>query len=372
MKQWIRSMVLLALPVVVWGCKSDPTVSDAVGVPAKLVASPQSIFVTQDVPEPMSVTLLDANDNPVPGEFTFTQPADAGIAVTLDTSVALIYDAAGNLVQKTGVATARFNVAATGLAASSFDVSAAGLTTTINVVSVPPALTATLSSKTPALGQTVTITTPPDFTVSSTATVTKSTTDATSAGLVTARTDHSITYLPTFGGNGPVAVRGISPVYAPAATLNLNTTDTVVVGDATTLTKIAGTDAIATAPTIIIPAAGVSTAFYDKPPFGFGGGCVADEGDNCDIYKITVATTRKFHVNLAFEGTSDLGVFFLAADGSGLAPGVGTADAGGTGGGAEAADITLDPGTYYMAVLRFTYAGSTVDPAYYLVTLTGL
>ena len=110
MKQWIRSMVLLAVPAVVWGCKSDPTVPGAVGVPAKLVATPAVVLVSQGDSKSIAVTLVDSLGNPVPGEFTLTAPTDAGVTVVLDTTQGLIYDASGNLVQKTGNANARYTV----------------------------------------------------------------------------------------------------------------------------------------------------------------------------------------------------------------------------------------------------------------------
>jgi len=118
-----------------------------------------------------------------------------------------------------------------------------------------------------------------------------------------------------------------------------------------------------------IPAAGVDTTFIDAPPFGFGGGCVSDLGDNCNVYKITVAAPTTFHLRLDYDNTSDMGAYFLNSTGTAVDGSVGFADANGVAAGPEEADITLQAGTYYLAVLRFTY--DATDPGYYQVTLTG-
>jgi hypothetical protein len=172
MKQWIRSMVLLAIPVAVWACKGDPTVPSTEGQPVKLVASPSRLFVDQNGSQAISVTQVDALGNPVPATFTLTPPADAGITVTLDTTVGLIYDAQGNLIAKTGVATARYLVAATTFTTSSFTVTSdAGLAVTVQVDATPATLPATLSKTAINLGDTITITAPAGTFFRSTSTV---------------------------------------------------------------------------------------------------------------------------------------------------------------------------------------------------------
>lgn len=161
MKQWIRSMMLLSVPVVVWGCKSDPTVSSGAGVAAKLVATPSRVFVNQDGSEVVTVTSVDEEGRTVPTTFTLTPPADAGITVTLDTTQQLIYNSAGVAVAPSGTATARYVVAASTFTTSSFTVtSAEGKTITIQVDATPSTLPATFSKVAINLGDTITITAP--------------------------------------------------------------------------------------------------------------------------------------------------------------------------------------------------------------------
>ena len=163
MKQWIRSMMLLSVPVVVWGCKSDPTVSSGAGVAAKLVATPSRVFVNQAGSEAVTVTSVDEEGRTVPTTFTLTPPADPGITVTLDTTQQLIYNSEGVAVAPTGTATARYIVAASTFTTSSFTVtSAEGKTITIQVDATPASLPATFSKTAINLGDTITITAPPE------------------------------------------------------------------------------------------------------------------------------------------------------------------------------------------------------------------
>ncbi len=161
MKQWLRSMMLLSVPVLVWGCKSDPTVSSGAGVAAKLVATPSRVFVNQAGSEAVSVTSVDEEGRTVPTTFTLTPPTDPGITVTLDTTQQLIYNAEGVSVAPTGTATVRYIVAASTFTTSSFTVtSAEGKTITIQVDATPASLPATFSKTAVNLGDTITITAP--------------------------------------------------------------------------------------------------------------------------------------------------------------------------------------------------------------------
>ena len=363
MKQWTRLMVLLAVPALVWGCKSDPTVPDTAGVAAKLVASPQTLFVPQGDSAAVSVTVTDVVGNPVPGTFSNGAPGDAGFTVRQDTTQGLIYDASGNLVQKSSPTSVRYIVAANALAASTFTVTSGDLSTTIHVTSVPNDLAATLTAGTSGVANVVTITPPAGLTFSPTARVTASATDSTTfIGNILSQTATEIVFNPIPGFQGPITVRGVVPAYAPTLNLNLTTTAEV------TGLKIPGTDALATAPVLAIPAAGVITTFVDAPPFGYSG-CTGDLGDNCNIYKITVAAPTSFHIKLDYDNESDMGAYFLDATGTAVDGSVGFADAAGVAAGPEESDITLQAGTYYLAVLRFTY--DATDPAWYQVTLTG-
>ncbi len=450
MKQWTRSMLLLAIPALVWGCKSDPTVPSTTGIATKLVASPQTLFIAQGDSEAVSVQLRDANDNPVPaGAFTFTTPASASFSVHQDTSQTLVYDAAGNLVQPTGASSTRFFVAATGYATSTFDVTAGGLTTTITVTSTPVTLPTTASTGTPAIGEAVVLTAPagtffrPTSVVSfpgvSNAIVTALAADSSSIsflvqpgtnGIATVsnvgiRANPPLTFtVPTtstvslpaptaFSGTlstaapasgQSVVLTGVGFKVSPSATVTVGGADAVTIGsaaDSSTLTfvptpgssgalvitgaagngfalgplptgltvtagagpatAVAGTDAFGTAPTLSI-ADGHTVGVVSGAPFGApdAGGF----GGTAQLFQITLVEKTDLDISIPFVGSgSDLGVYIYDNTMTGLSDFV---DAGG-GGATESGTVTLDPGTYYLAVVWFNY---TTAADYYGLQIT--
>jgi hypothetical protein len=92
------------------------------------------------------------------------------------------------------------------------------------------------------------------------------------------------------------------------------------------------------------------------------------------VYKVVTTTAnQKVNVTLNWNNTSDLGLYVLNSAGAFLSA-AGNADAGGTGAGGHPETATLTfatAGTYYLAILRFTYAGSTVDPTWYSLQTIG-
>lgn len=464
MKQWLRSSVLLAIPVVAWACSGDPTdVSD--GVPSAIVASPQRVFVVQGASEAVSVRLLDERGNPVPTTFTLTAPASGAFTVTEDTTQKLVYDAAGVLVRPSSTTSARYIVAASGFAKDSFKVeSADGKSTYVVVSSYPTTVPVTFSTTTPAVGQVITVTAPAGtfFRPTTTATIPGGTVNiltraadsnsvtigisAGSNGPITftnlgIRSDPSLSFsvptatsiklaaVTTFpatissttpsGGAATTVTAGAGFKFSPSATVSIGGTTAVTSGISAdssvltirpipgstgavlvtggvaggfalgplpstiasvtagaTATKVAGTDALATAPQLTVKT-GVASGVVSTPPFGYAG-CTAilpQLGDPCDVYKVVTTTAgQKVDVTLNWNNNSDLGLYVLNTAGTGLLAGAGSADAGGTGssGHPETATLTFaTPGTYYLAVLRFTYAGSTADPTYYSLQIVG-
>ena len=371
MKPVLRSMALLAA-VGIFGCKSDPSGVTPDETPVKIVANPAVLTVAQGASKTVTIAVVDSNGNAIPAEITAVA-GSADITVEPDTSAELVYGPDGVPHANTSTRQTRFKVTANNLNAATITVTSGGLTTTLPVVVTPTQLAATLSSTTPALGEPITVTAPAGLTFAPGATITKSTTDTTTVGIVNSVSGNTLTFVPFIGtADQGFAVRGVIPSYAPTLLVNLDVPATITVGDATTVTKIAGTDALATAPEVPAPAAGQHYLLFDKPPFGYAGaGCTGPLGDPCNVYKITVATETTFHVTLNWDNTSDLGVYFLDSNGA-LNTGVGSADAAGAPThGPEEGDVTLPAGTWYMAVLRFTYAGSTADPTYYSVQLDG-
>ncbi len=463
MKQWLRSIVLLSIPVVAWACSSDPT-GDNDGVAATIVATPQRAFVIQGATEPVNVRVIDGRGDAIPATFTLTGPTSGAFTVTRDTTLRQLYDRDGILVEATSLTSVRYLVTANAFAKDSFRVDAAGLSRYIVVSSYPTTLPATFSTNTPAVGQSVVITAPAGtfFRPTSTATVPGGTVAILSRsadssavtirvspgsnGAVTftnigIRSDPTLSFsAPTvgtvtlaavttfpatastttpaggaattitagagfkFSPNSTISIGGVSAITTgisadssvltirpiPGSTGSTVVTNGVAGGSAigpvpttiasitagATAAKIAGTDALATAPQLIV-ATDVASGVVSTPPFGFAG-CTAITpalGDPCDIYKVVTTTANvKVTATLNWNNNSDLGLYVLNSTGTAIPAGSGNADAGGTGssGHPETATLTFPTaGTYYLAVLRFTYAGSTVDPTWYSLQIVG-
>jgi Bacterial pre-peptidase C-terminal domain len=360
MKPVLRSMALLAA-VGIFGCKSDPSGVTPDDTPVKIVANPAVLTVAQGASKTVTIAVVDSNGNAIPAEITAVA-GSADITVVPDTSAELVYGPDGVPHTNTSTRAARFTVTANNLNAATITVTSGALTTTLPVVVTPTALAAVQATNEGL----ITLTAPAGLTFAeaSKVTITKSTTDTATLGSVLSTDGSTLTFLPLEGlTDQPFAVRGVIPSYAPTLLVNLDAT--------TTLTTGTNSADLTTAPALPVPASGQSYTIVGVPPFEWAG-CVGDLGDNCDVYKITVTAPTTFHVTLNWDNTSDLGIYFFDSSGN-LDTSVGAADAAGAPTpGPEEGDITLPAGTWYMGVLRFTYAGSTSDPNYYTVTLTGL
>lgn len=358
MKPFLRSVALLAAVGLFGGCKSDPAGVSPSDSPLKIVPDPAVVTVAQGASKIVTIQVVDSNGNALPATVS-AAASTADITVAPDTGFQPVFGA--DNVAHANTVNDQYRVSVTGnnLAASTITVTSGSLTYTIPVIVTPTELAATQASD---LGL-ITLTAPQGLTFASGATITKSSTDTGTVGSVISSTATTLTFLPLEGfTDQSFAVRGVIPSYAPTLSLNLDAT--------TKLTTGTNSADLTTAPTLPIPAAGASYTFIGVPPFSYAG-CAGSLGDNCDVYKITVAAPTTFHLKLNWDNTSDLGAYFLDSNGA-LDTSVGFADAAGAPTpGPEESDITLPAGTWYLAVLRFTYAGSTSDPTYYSVQLTG-
>jgi hypothetical protein len=369
-------MALLAA-VGIFGCKSDPSGVTPDNSPAKIVANPAVLTVAQGASKTVTIAVVDSNGNAIPAEIT-AAAGSADITVTPDTSEELVYGPDGVPHANTSTRSTRFTVTGAGLNATTITVTAGSLTTTLPVVVTPTELAATLSSTSPALGAPVVVTAPAGLTFASNATVTRSTSDTNQVGFVTSTNGGTLTFVPFVGtADQPFAVRGVIPSYAPTLLVNLDVpSSNLTVGDATTLTKISGTDALGTAPELAMPGPGLTQFFYDKGPFGFAGCATATAsfgalGAPCTLYKIVVTDAGTvLHATVNWPSNEDLGLYVLDETGTqALDSDIGSADAhgGGAAGHPETGDLTFDtPGTYYIAIVNF----SGTDPLYFSVQLT--
>jgi hypothetical protein len=240
---------------------------------------------------------------------------------------------------------------------------------TIQVV-VPPVAgyPATFSSATPAIQDTVTVTIGTGFQFLPTATLDFGGTPA----LIVSQSATQISFVPVPGStSGPATLSGVAFSSLPAFPLpDLPSGDAITVPAAYT-----GTDAIATAPTLALPASGASATYLDGNAATASANCLAGPGggDACLIYQIVLAAPTVFDVSATWEpSATDVGVYFSNA--ANASAGGGACDSNGRGATAspEACTITLPAGTFYMQVTSYGafYPQNDPDPTSIAVTFT--
>ncbi|HEV8124761.1 MAG TPA: hypothetical protein VGP80_10980, partial [Gemmatimonadales bacterium] len=143
-------------------------------------------------------------------------------------------------------------------------------------------------------------------------------------------------------------------------------------------TELAGTGAFATAPTIVIPATGLTSMVVDAGAFAGNATCLSDLGGPCRIYKFVLAGTRTFSISATWDALGDLGLYLYSAAATQLpwTGGIFACDAHGNGAASqpEACSVTLVAGTYFIANDTFTaFYGppDNVDPTFVRFDLTG-
>lgn len=236
----------------------------------------------------------------------------------------------------------------------------ARLTTPV-VTTVP----STVSNVAPAGGAAVTLTsTDAGFTFTSATQVLIGTDTA----LTQSTTSSSVTFIPKPGSTGPITVTpvtvgGVFPLTLPSTVASLTA--------GTTVPAIAGTGAPGSAPTITLPSTGEVRGIVDAGTFGYAG--CGDIGVDCQIYKFILAADASVNVMGNWEGTSDVGIYFLASDGT-TAAGDGACDANGNGATAQPETCTeeLTAGTYFMAVVPFGafYSPAEANPTWVQVRMS--
>jgi hypothetical protein len=176
------------------------------------------------------------------------------------------------------------------------------------------------------------------------------------------------------GASGAITVANSVLSFLRSVPFTMPVTNTVNTG--ATITSLAGTDALATAPTITIPDAGKTFTLRDAGAFAVGpAACSATLGGPCRIYKFTLTAARTYGVSSTWQGTTDLGIYWANSTGAVLNLTACDAKGAGAGGQPETCTITAQAaGTYYLIVDSFApfySAPNNVDPTDFTVTLTG-
>jgi len=347
---------LVAL-LVVSGCNNDPTENLRNGI-TSLQAAPTTLSVVIGKTKKVQVTALDEQGNPLEQAYEVSS-VGPGITVTRDSTFFPVFLNDTLLSVPPTAPTFQYNVTGTELVASSFVVSAGGKDVTIPVLVSPDAANvpvATVTSTGPNASDQTVITAPDPFVFDPGATVTF---DAGPAIVLSVSEDgKTITILPPPGAASKGIITGLFVPHFPAAQVS-DSTDVALAINATVPAQ-PGTDDPATAPDIT----GVS-AFYDGAAFT-GADLTTDGGLGGQYYKFTVETAGDYTFVTNWDNDADLDMELCrdatcSDGGEFLGTGVDQP---------EEATVTLEPGTYYFAVILFDFGGSGTLPAWFSVAVT--
>jgi hypothetical protein len=157
------------------------------------------------------------------------------------------------------------------------------------------------------------------------------------------------------GASGTITIGGTALTSLPSVPLELPSAaaNEVTVGAA--VTALAGTGAVATAPTVGVAAPGFRAVLNDVGPFNGSADCGNSPGGaDCKIYKVVLTEDAVLDVTATWNSNADLGIYFFDAALNDEFPGFGC-DAHGNGGTAhpEACSVPLAAGTHYIGVTTF-------------------
>ena len=333
MKRLLCGSVVLAASLVLVSCNGDPT-SDFRDGPSQILADPSVVFVEQGDVEEVVFQVIDQAGDPLAATWEVSATG-SGISVAqnpnhlpttvgapLESEVQFIVTAGGTPI------------------ASSFTVTSGELSVEVPVNVLPTEIaSAAFSNATPALNEPVTITAEGYTFMPDAAVVVGG-----DSAAILSNDGTSITFVPTPGSTGPATVEKIAINFLPDVPLTLLTTAELTVPAG----PVGGTTAPATAPSLITPAVGEASVFFDTPDF-------AASLDHW--YKLTVTEAGTYTISMDWDIGDDVDMFVCPAPGDIVAECDFTAA---TGDHPEVADYALTPGDWYIVADDFgQFAGGT-------------
>jgi hypothetical protein len=336
--------LLLLLAAGIGACGGDPTESFR-GEGEKIVTDPAVVFVDQGTSVFVVAQLQDNQGNQLATDF---QAAPLGPEVTVTRDTAFLETTNGQQLKTRE----RFIVTGVTPGATSFELTGGSIKDTVRVNVTPTSLPATFSNAAPASNEVVTLTAPNyNFLPGTTVTIGADTAIVLSVG-------SELKFLPIPGSTGPVTVSGAAIGFLPETPLTLTSTEPITVAPPA---PIVGTGSPATAPTIVLPDPGNTSAVVDSTPLA-AATCGGNSGAPCQLYKISLPTDTSFDASLKWSNTADLGIYVMSADGS-TDTDQACDDLGNAGdGGHEACTITLAAGDYLIGVVSFAPFYDPPDP----------
>jgi hypothetical protein len=199
------------------------------------------------------------------------------------------------------------------------------------------------------------------------------------AGINSVSADSSTaTIVPMAGSSGTVTYTNIALSFLNSVPLALTGDKSIAVTNTFTGAPDPNVTARATAPTLTLRPTGATVVTGGPVPSTNAGQCAGETGDGCAIYKVVLAASTTYDINLIWQGGSDMGLYRLTSTGTGPVSGgtgfTGNCDTGGQAPGNEPETCTvtsLAAGTYFFTVQFFgTGSGyppsaNTVPPTWY-------
>ena len=327
MKRLLGGSVVLAASLGLVSCNGDPT-SDFRNGPSQIIAEPSEVFLDQGDSEPVNVRVIDEAGDPLAA----TWEAEPGTGVSVERNPDFLPTTAGAPLESE----VQFIVTAgSAPVATSITVTAGELSLEIPVNVMPTELAAaTFSNATPAVNEPVTLTVE-GFTFLPDAAVLIGGDSA----VITSNIGESLTFVPIPGSTGVATIENISVNFLPGVPLTLPTTAELTAGPAS---AVAGTEDPATAPSLLTPAAGEASAFFDKPDF-------AATPDHW--YQLTVTEAGTYAISVDWDIGSDIDL--IVCEGQ-PAPDFSNCPLFSFTGHPELVEADLAPGTYLILVEDFT------------------
>ena len=363
MNRIVRGVVVLAASALAWGCNTEPEELEG-GDPTEILVNPGVVFVARGDSQAVLVSVLDQQGTALDEPITVTATGAAGtVNVSVDSLFRPIFDSAGNRIPNPKTAELRLFVRGDALGATTFTVSGGGLTKTVPVTVTPVEIAPTVSSVTPLIGETVTITAEPGLTFGTGSQLVDAAGEPVAYVTSVAPDGSSMTVIFFPGFTGPFTITEVVPSFAPSLTLDLPATTEVTVGS-TVFAGLTGVDAIGTAPTITPSATDGGRVGIIDVGTSFPGTFAAADGAR--FYKLVVSEEGSYVIDVTWVGGKDLGVWVLDETGTEI---LASDDSGGLDDNQETAHADLLPGTYYIAVGWFDY-GPNPLPDYIRIDVT--
>ena len=350
----LRSVVVVILAAAA-GCKGDPTADLRTGVNT-LALNPDLMYIDQGSTKGFEVVARDQQLNPVAAAVTVTSADEAVVTVAPDTSVPSADGAHFDYI-----------VTAVGPGQTKLVASASGVSDTATVTVLPTSFAGTFSSSTPAVGDTITISSTPvlKFNVA-TVSVFNS---AGSVATILSKTADQLTVLVPAGPPGHFTISGIVPTYVSGLEGTLNSTTIVT----PTGNQWAASNSWQTAPDIssLVPAVGGAATHMTVAPASPNNKDVCPEvvlgfgsSGPCMMFKLVLADTATVAFTTDWDGTTATDLDVYVCPDSALANfGNCFEDGGGGATGAKPQTTgptnTLSAGTHWFVIEVF--AGTTAN-----------